>query len=67
MTDWRDGQLHYLVHFGDGGTGRRFRDQPLDVGDELDDGGSRYRVVRVERPAHEHALGHAWVELRESG
>jgi hypothetical protein len=38
-TDWRDKQIRYLVTFSDGGSGRRFRDEPLEVGTELDDGG----------------------------
>ena len=39
--------LRYLILFDDGGSGMRHRDEPLAVGDELDDGGSRYRVERV--------------------
>jgi hypothetical protein len=40
MYDPRDGQVRYLVHFDDGGSGMRNRDRPLEPGDELaDDGG----------------------------
>jgi hypothetical protein len=35
----------YLVHFDDGGSGMRKHDEPLEPGDELDDGGGRYRVA----------------------
>ena len=49
-TDWRDKTIRYLITFSDGGSGRRFRDEPLEVGAELDDGGNRYRVVRLEQP-----------------
>jgi hypothetical protein len=38
MQDSTTGQLRYLVHFGDGGSG--MRDAPIEVGCELDDGGS---------------------------
>ena len=41
MQDWRDGQLRYLVHFDDGGSGMRMRDRPLQVGCVWDDGGVR--------------------------
>ena len=51
-ADWRDSQIRYLVHFDDGGSGMRHRDEPLAVGVELADGGSVYRVERVE-PAPE--------------
>jgi hypothetical protein len=61
MQDWRDGQLRYLVHFEDGGSGMRYRREPLTVGGELADGGIRYRVERVEPPPNPNAFGHAWV------
>ena len=71
MTDWRERQLHDLVHFSDGGTGRRLRDEPLAVGDSLVDGGSRYRVVKVDLPrARTRAgrrLGRARARLRAAG
>jgi hypothetical protein len=56
------GQLRYLIHFDGGGSGMRMPDRPLDVGVELDDGGVRYRVVRVEQPKHERTFGHAWAK-----
>src|SRR5262245_56300126 len=61
MRDWRDGQVRYIVHFGDGGSGMRHRDEQLEVGAELREGGERYRVGRVEQPGHARAIGHAWV------
>lgn len=62
-TGWRDSQIRYLVHFSDGGAGRRFRDEPLEVGAELMEGRRRYRVVRVEQPPSPRRLGRAWAEL----
>jgi hypothetical protein len=59
MRDWRDRQLRYLAHFDDGGSGMRMRDDPLEVGRELDDGGSRYRVAKVEPPPNSRSFGHA--------
>jgi hypothetical protein len=47
MYDPGYGQLRYLVHFDDGGSGMRLCDDPLEPGAELVDGGGRYRVVRV--------------------
>jgi len=63
MQDWTDGQLRYLVHFDDGGSGMRMRSEPLDVGSEVADGGARYRVVRAEQPPNPGSFGHAWAEL----
>jgi hypothetical protein len=40
----------------------RQRTEPLTVGATLNDGGTSYRVRRVEHPAHERSFGHAWVE-----
>ncbi len=60
-ADWRDSQIRYLVHFDDGGSGMRYRAEPLAIGDELRDGASRYRVERVEPPPNPNAFGHAWV------
>jgi hypothetical protein len=59
--DWQSEQLRYLVHFDDGGSGMRYRDEPLGVGDDLIDGGRSYRVERVEPPPNPSAFGHAWV------
>ena len=63
----RETTIRYLVRFSDGGSGIRYRDRPLDAGDEIDDGGQRYRVVRVEQPPSESSFGHAWAEQRSSG
>ena len=60
-SDWRDSQIRYLVHFDDGGSGMRYRDELLAVGVELTEGGNRYRVERVEPPPNPNAFGHAWV------
>jgi hypothetical protein len=57
MQDWRDGQLRYLVHFSDDGSGVRYHAEPL----ELTDGGRSYRVDSVEPPPNPNAFGHAWV------
>jgi hypothetical protein len=32
MQDPRDGQVRYLIHFSDGGSGTRWRDEPLEPG-----------------------------------
>ena len=58
-ADWRDSQIRYLVHFDDGGSGMRYRAEPLAIGDELTHGRSRYRVERVEPPPNPNAFGHA--------
>ena len=60
-SDWRDSQIRYLVHFDDGGSGMRYRDELLAVGVELNEGGNRYRVERVELPPNPNVFGHAWV------
>jgi hypothetical protein len=63
MYDPMDERPRYLVHYSDGGSGMRRTDAQLDIGQELRDGGNRYRVVRVEHPANAHAFGHAWADL----
>ena len=65
MQDWREGEIRYLVHFDDGGSGMRYRRKPLVVGDGLTDGGRHYRVERVEPPPNPQAFGHAWVAKLE--
>ena len=62
-ADWRDSQIRYLVHFDDGGSGMRYRSEPLTVGAELTDGG---RGERVEPPPNPNAFGHARVRLIEA-
>src|SRR5262245_30365260 len=44
-TDWQETQHRFLVHFADGGSGMRSYDEPLAVGEEISDGGTRYRFV----------------------
>jgi hypothetical protein len=39
----------------------RYGSEPLRVGVELTDGGTRYRVERVQPPPNPNAFGHAWV------
>jgi hypothetical protein len=63
MQEPVEGRTRYLVHFSDGGSGMRHRVEPLNTGDEVADGGARYRVVRVEQPKSERSFGHAWTEL----
>jgi hypothetical protein len=57
------GQMRYLVTFSDGGTGMRHRDEPLAVGDEIEDCGSVYVVQEVEQPRTEQAPGRVWAKL----
>jgi sorbitol-specific phosphotransferase system component IIA len=63
MRDGQAGRLRYLIHFSDGGAGMRYRDDSLDVGAELNDGGLRYVIERVGQPANPNVLGHAWARL----
>ena len=58
MSDPGNGQLRYPIHFLDGGSSMRTREDPLEPGFELVDGGGRYRVVRVEPAANPQAFGH---------
>jgi hypothetical protein len=60
-----DSQLRYLIHFDDGGSGMRHRDEPLAVGDELSDGGVAYVVERVEPAPNRMGFGHAWARRVE--
>ena len=55
-ADWRDSQIRYFVHFDDGGSGMRYRSEPLTVGAELTDG------VRERRGPEERAP--RWAGLR---
>lgn len=52
--------LRYLVHFDDGASGMRSRDEPLRPGDALFDGGVDYVVERVEPAPNPTSFGHAW-------
>jgi hypothetical protein len=46
-------EIRHFITYSDGGVGMRKRGTPLKGGDELDDCGERYRVVRVEQPLSE--------------
>jgi hypothetical protein len=56
----------YIVHFADGGAGRRERGRPLAIGDEITDGGTIYRISRVEQPQSANGLGQAWSDVSET-
>jgi hypothetical protein len=59
---WGNTEHRYLVRFSDGGSGiRTFADRP-EVDGELQDGGRRYRLVRVEHRDGDGGFGHAWAE-----
>jgi hypothetical protein len=60
--DWQSEKVRYLIHFDDGGAGRRYVDEQLEAGSVLRDRGLRYVVERVEQPSTPFVLGHAWVE-----
>jgi hypothetical protein len=55
--DWQAERLRYLVRFSDGGSGMRYRDVQLDVGDELTEGAQRYTVERVEQAGNPSRVG----------
>jgi hypothetical protein len=40
-------------------------DRLLKVGDEIEDGRERYRIVRVEPKQTRGGFGHAWAERRD--
>ena len=54
--------IRYLVKFSDGDVGMRTRSEPLEVGDELDDCGEHYDVVKVEQPTSVGGFGRASVD-----
>jgi hypothetical protein len=54
----------YLIRFSDGGTGLRQRDEPLAVGDEIEDCGDTYMITRVEITPDGRGPVLAWAELR---
>jgi hypothetical protein len=60
-----DSQHRYLVHFDDGGSGMRHRDEPLAPGDALSDGGADYVIERVEPAPNPMSFGHAWARRRD--
>jgi uncharacterized protein (DUF302 family) len=64
MQDWRAGQLWYLVHFDDCGSGMRLRPEALDIGVELAEGADRCRVTRSSSP---RMSGRSDTELSANG
>jgi hypothetical protein len=65
VGDWQSEHEHrFLVHFSDRGSGMREYARPLEVGDELTDGGERYRVVRAQERDTRGGFGHAWAVLK---
>jgi hypothetical protein len=64
MGDWVSENPHgVLVHFSDGGAGMREYDRQLEVGEEMMDGGQRYRIERVQERKTRGGVGHAWAEV----
>jgi hypothetical protein len=63
MYDPTDERPRYLVHYSDGGSGMRRFETLVEIGQELSDGGARYRVTHVEHPGNRHSFGHAWAEV----
>ena len=65
MQDWTAGQLRYLVHFDDGGSGdagcATTRSRPAASWTTA----AFVTVVRVEPPTTRHSFGHAWAEVRD--
>ena len=55
-------KLRYVVHFTDGGSGRRAYHVPLQEAGVLVDGDDEYIVTRVDQPRGIDGLGYAWVE-----
>jgi hypothetical protein len=66
VGDWQSEHEHrFLVHYSDGGSGMREYARPLEVGDEIEDGRDRYRIVRVEPKQTRGGFAHAWAEVFE--
>jgi hypothetical protein len=61
VNAFRDGQSRYIVKFDDGGSALRWYDAPLELGGELRDSGTRYRVVELTPARTPTGLGHARV------
>jgi hypothetical protein len=57
--DWQAERLRYVVHFSDGGAGRRYVDEQLEVGHEIRDSEHRSTIERVKQPSSPYTLGHA--------
>ena len=66
VTDWRDDQICYLVHFADGVAEMRRYNQPLREAGTLTDHDVDYVVTRVDRPRGPGGLGHAWAQPLET-
>jgi hypothetical protein len=64
-TERQQTTYHFLVHFDDGGSGMRSRDEPLRPGDVLFDSGGDYIVERVEPAPNPMSFAHAWARLIE--
>jgi hypothetical protein len=64
-ADWQQTTYRFLVHFDDGGSGMRSRNEPLRPGDALFDGGGDYIVERVEPAPNPLSFGHAWARAVE--
>jgi hypothetical protein len=62
MYDPTDERPRYLVHYSDGGSGMRRFDGLAEIGQELRNGGSHYRIVHAEHPVNPGSFGHAWAE-----
>jgi hypothetical protein len=56
--DWQSERPRYLIHFSDGGSGMRYRDEQLRMGDELSEGARRYTIEPqdADRVSAPHAL-----------
>ena len=65
MGDWlsETGLERVLIHFSDGGAGMRERERLPEVGEVIEDGRDRYRIVRVEPKQTRGGFGHAWAEV----
>ena len=63
MSAQHDGQVRYLVHFSEGGSGMRWFDEPLEEVALIREGDVEYVVTRVVQPKAANGLGHAWAEL----
>ncbi len=60
----RDGEgVRYVVHFGEGGSGLRWYDEPLQKAGTLAENGVEYIVSRVDPPRSPDSLGYAWAQL----
>jgi hypothetical protein len=63
VTALYEDKIRYLVHFAEGGSGLRWRHDPLEEGTLITEGEIEYVVLVVEHPISPDSFGHAWVEL----